>query len=127
MQAGALEVFAKLLSSLTQQQDDTLLSSVHDDSSDDDSEAAIIEEMWSAAVGILSQVVMHNPEGSKQILQVHRCKSSLAISSACHHSNHSQSKHKHVNMVIIAFVPINHYTTQQHQMAPSTLALSQLS
>lgn len=68
MQAGALEVFAMLLPSLLP---DALLSaSLNDDDSSDDSESTVIQELWSAAVGILSQVVVHNSEGSKQILQV---------------------------------------------------------
>ena len=71
MQAGALEVLAMLLTRLPHQQADPLLSSsVDDDDSNDDSESTVVQEMWSAAVGILSQVVVHNPEGSKQILQV---------------------------------------------------------
>ena len=71
MQAGALEVFAMLLPSLPYQLPDALLSaSLNDDDSSDDSESTVVQEMWSAAVGILSQVVVHNPEGSKQILQV---------------------------------------------------------
>lgn len=74
MQCGALEVFALLLTSLTHQADLLVSSSVDDDDgdddSDDDSASTVVQEVWSAAVGILSQVVVHNFEGSKQILQV---------------------------------------------------------
>lgn len=95
-----------LLTSLPHQQADTLLSSsAHDDDSDDDSKSEVIEEMWSAAVGILRQVVIHNAEGSKQILQVQHCTSSVTISSACHHSNVLQFKERHVKMMIVAFFP----------------------
>lgn len=70
MQTGALEVFAILLTSLPQA--NSLLSSSldDDDDSDDDSESTVVQEAWSAAVGVLSQVVVHSPEGCKQILQV---------------------------------------------------------
>lgn len=67
MQCGALEVFAMLLTSLPYQADSLLSSSSVDD---DDSESTVVQEVWSAAVGILNQVVVHSPEGSKQILQV---------------------------------------------------------
>lgn len=111
MQARALEVFAVLLTSLPHQQADTLLSSCahnddSDDDSDNDSESAVIEEMWSAAVGILSQVVIHNPEGSKQILQVQHCTSSTTFSFACHYSNVSNTKSTHVKRWLLHFLPI---------------------
>lgn len=70
VQAGALEVLGMLLTSLPFQQTDALLSSsICDDDCEDENESTIIQEVWLAAVGVLSQVVVHNPKGSKQILQ----------------------------------------------------------
>lgn len=74
LQAGALEVLGMLLTSLPFQQTDALLSSsICDDDCEDENESTIIQEVWLAAVGVLSQVVVHNPKGSKQILQVQYC------------------------------------------------------
>ena len=74
LQAGALEVLGMLLTSLPlQQSHDLLSSSVNDDDCEHKNESTVVQELWLAAVGVLSQVVVHNPQGSKQILQVQSC------------------------------------------------------
>ena len=70
MQAGALEVFAMLLSSLSYPQPSFLLSLCNDGDNGGESESAVIEEIWSAALEILSHVVVHSPEGLRRIAQV---------------------------------------------------------
>ena len=71
LQAGALEVLGILLTNLPLQQSHDLLSaSVNDDDCDHENESTVVQEVFLAAVGVLSQVVVHSPRGSKQILQV---------------------------------------------------------
>ncbi|KAL3138878.1 hypothetical protein ABBQ32_005705 [Trebouxia sp. C0010 RCD-2024] len=70
VQAGALEVLGTLLTTLPlQQSHDLLSSSGNDDDCELENMSAVVQEVWLAAVGVLSQVVVHNPRGSKQILQ----------------------------------------------------------
>ena len=75
LQAGALEVLSNLLTNLPlQQSHDLLSSSVNDDDDcEHENEATVVHEVFLAAVGVLSQVVVHSPRGSKQILQVKHC------------------------------------------------------
>ncbi|KAL3130850.1 hypothetical protein ABBQ38_000182 [Trebouxia sp. C0009 RCD-2024] len=70
VQAGALEVLGTLLTTLPlPQSQDLLSSSMYDDDCELEDMSTVVQEVWLAAVGVLSQVVVHNPRGSKQILQ----------------------------------------------------------
>ena len=69
VQAGGVEVFARLLFKVSDCEPESL-SSPPDKDSKDASESAISAEVWSAAMGILNLVVLHSPEGSKRITQV---------------------------------------------------------
>lgn len=74
LQAGALEVLGTLLTTLPlPQSQDLLSSSMYDDDCELEDMSTVVQEVWLAAVGVLSQVVVHNPRGSKQILQVQYC------------------------------------------------------
>ena len=88
MQAGGLEVFASLLTNLPRQQSASLLSSSSspiDDDSDDESESTVVQESWSAAVGIMLQVVLHNDRGAKQMVQVQQyCHTARSCFSLAH-------------------------------------------
>ena len=61
-----------LLSSLPYPQP-TFLPSCDDDDDADENESAVNEEIWLAALGILSQVALHSLEGSRRIAQVQHC------------------------------------------------------
>lgn len=92
LQAGALEVLGTLLTTLPlQQSHDLLSSSGNDDDCELENMSAVVQEVWLAAVGVLSQVVVHNPRGSKQILQVQTC--IIMAVTVCTSSSKSENSH----------------------------------